>query len=66
MQARLPSGTAVAAGDAVVLPGIAGGLTAAVSHVERAESESFVTLYMQLPANIFTLRYVEVWKQNTP
>jgi len=66
MQARLPSGTAVAAGDAVVLPGIAGGMTATVSHVERAESESFVTLYMQLPANIFTLRYVEVWKQNTP
>jgi len=66
MQARVPSGTAVAAGDAVVLPGIAGGMTATVSHVERAESESFVTLYMQLPANIFTLRYVEVWKQNTP
>jgi len=60
------AGAAVAAGDAVVLPGIAGGMTATVSHVERAPSESFVTLYMRLPANIFTLRYVEVWKQNTP
>jgi len=64
MVAQAPSGTVVSAGDTAVLPGIAGGLVARVTAVEKTES-SFVTIYFQLPADLFMLRFVEVWK-NTP
>ncbi|MSR71040.1 hypothetical protein EXS62_03320 [Candidatus Kaiserbacteria bacterium] len=63
LTAKLPAGTSVSAGDPVLLPGIAGGLAGDVSYVERAGSESFVTLYIRLPADPFSLRYVEVWKE---
>jgi len=63
MSAQAPAGIMVAVGDSVVLPGIAGGFVAALSHIERTEAESFVTLYMRLPVNLFELRYVEVWKE---
>jgi len=62
MVAQAPSGTVVSAGDTALVPGIAGGLVARVTQVDKTES-SFVTIYFQLPANIFTLRFVEVWKQ---
>jgi len=62
MVAQVPSGTAVSAGDTALVPGIAGGLAARVTQVDKTEA-SFVTIYFQLPANIFTLRFVEVWKQ---
>ncbi len=63
MTARVPSGTVVSVGDIAEVPGIMGGLAAKVRAVERNESESFLTLYFTLPADIFGLRYVEVWKQ---
>lgn len=62
MVAQAPAGTRVAVGDTATVPGIAGGLLARVSAVERSEG-SFVTIYFQLPADIFMLRFVEVWKQ---
>ncbi len=63
LQARLPAGTAVSVGDAALLPGIAGGISAHVSRIERGDGESFVTLYFSLPVDMFSLRFVEVWKQ---
>ena len=63
LRAQVPAGTAVAVGDTAVLPGIAGGLSARVSHIEQGSGESFVTLYFSLPVNILTLRFIEVWKQ---
>ena len=63
LQARLPAGTAVSVGDAALLPGIAGGISARVSRIERGDGESFVTLYFSLPADMLGLRFVEVWKQ---
>lgn len=63
LRAQVPSGTAVAEGDAIVLPGVAGGVSSKVSRIEHGESESFTTVYLSLPANIWSLRYVEVWKQ---
>ncbi len=65
LRTQVPAGTIVAVGDGALLPGIAGGLVARVSHIERGEGESFITLYFSLPVNIFTLRFVEVWKQPT-
>ena len=63
LQARLPAGTAVSVGDAALLPGIAGGISARVSRIERGDGESFVTLYFSLPVDMLGLRFVEVWKQ---
>ena len=62
MVAQAPSGTAVSVGDTALLPGIAGGLVAHVRQVDKTES-SFITIYFQLSADIFSLRFVEVWKQ---
>lgn len=59
----MPAGTAVKAGDTVLVPGIAGGLVAKVAHVERVAGESQVTVYFTLPVNPFELRFVEVWKR---
>jgi cell shape-determining protein MreC len=62
MRAQVPAGTAVFSGDTVLIPGIMGGFAARVSHAEQPEG-SFVTIYLQLPADPFALRFVEVWKQ---
>ncbi len=63
LRAQVPDGVEVAVGDAALLPGIVGGITARVSHIDRGEGESFVTLYFTLPVDLFTIRFVEVWKQ---
>ncbi|MDO8678136.1 MAG: rod shape-determining protein MreC, partial [Acidobacteriota bacterium] len=52
LQARLPAGTPVAVGDAALLPGIVGGISARVSHIERGAGESFITLYFTLPIDL--------------
>lgn len=61
MVAMVPSGTAVSVGESAVLPGIAGGLAARVSAVDKSEG-AYSAVYFELPVNIFTLRFVEVWK----
>lgn len=60
--ARVPAGTLVRAGDYALLPGIMGGLTAKVTHVEGAEGESFSAVYLSLPVSPSSLRFVEVLK----
>jgi cell shape-determining protein MreC len=62
MRAQVPTGTTVAVGDEVLLPGIAGGITARVAHYDHDGSESYITLYFALPIDPQSLRYVEVWK----
>lgn len=62
MQARVPAGTLVAVGDGAVFPGIDGGLVAKVLAVSAVPGESFKTLYLQLPVNLFELRYVYIQK----
>lgn len=63
LRAQVPAGTMVSVGDAVVLPGVAGGLTAKVSAVQAPEGESFETLYLHLPFNLFDARWVYIQKQ---
>lgn len=60
MRAEVPVGTAISVGDAIVFPGIMGGLTAYVSGVDSPEGSSFTIVYTALPVNIFSLRFVEV------
>lgn len=57
---QLPSGSTVGTGDSVVFAGVAGQFVAQVVAVERRAGESFVTLYMHMPVNIFDLRFVEI------
>jgi len=64
MHAQVPAGTQVATGDTVEFPGLAGGIAAAVSAVDAKMGESFISIYMTLPANPSELKYVEVLKQN--
>ncbi len=60
LSAKVPAGTPVAVGDAIRLPGIAANVSEIVSSIDAPQSNSFKTLYLHLPANIFTLRYVEI------
>ncbi len=62
LRAQVPAATIATVGDQAVLPGIAGGLVAEVVGVGAGESDSFVALYFQEPANVFELRYVEIIK----
>ncbi len=62
LRGQVPSNSEVRAGDRVVLTGIAGGFTSYVTHIEHAEGDSFQTVYMQVPVNLFSLLYVEIWK----
>ncbi len=64
MHADVPAGTIVAVGDTVEFPGLAGGIAAAVSAVDAKMGESFIGIYMTLPANPQELRYVEILKGN--
>lgn len=57
---QLPAGSAVEPGDSVVFAGVAGQFVAQVVAVDQKPGESFVTLYMHMPVNIFELRFVEV------
>lgn len=62
LTAQVPTGTQVVLGDMVELPSIAAGITAVVAHVEETQSGSFKTLDLSLPANVFSLRFVSVWR----
>lgn len=60
MSGEVPSGTPVSAGEAVTLPGIVSAFAGSVSYINQESGASFITVYVQLPVNLFTLRYVEV------
>ncbi len=62
MQGSVPIGTKVAVGDPLVLMGIGEGLVGTVSALGAKEGQSFITVYLQLPANPQELRFVEIWK----
>jgi cell shape-determining protein MreC len=60
MSARIPSATPVSVGDYVVVPGIAMAFAGTVSHVDKPAGDSFETLYVNLPVDLFSLQFVEV------
>ena len=63
MTGEVPSGTEVAVGDSIVFSGISGGFIGEISLVEIKNGESFKTIYSHLPVNLFSLKFVEVWKK---
>ena len=60
LRGQVPANTEVRVGDTVSLPGILGGITAAVSAVELNSGESFKTLYLRVPLNPLHLRFVYI------
>jgi transcription antitermination factor NusG len=60
MSGEVPSGTNIKAGDTVVLPGTLHAFAGSVSYIKQESGASFITVYVQLPANVFTLRFVQV------
>lgn len=60
LRAEVPAGTTVAVGDTVSFPGLLGGIVSLVSATEAKPGESFIVVYMHLPANPADLRFVEV------
>lgn len=65
MEGQIPAGSVVAEGDTVEFPGIAGGFVGQVSHVDAKNGESFQTVYVRLPVDLFSLRFVEVRPAHT-
>ncbi len=63
--AEVPVGENVAAGDVVTFPGTTQHFSAQVVATEAKEGGSFITAYLSLPVNIFSLRYVEVLPNTT-
>jgi len=57
---ELPVGTEVRVGEPVLLPGILPEYMARVTSVLRYEGESFQTIYLQLPVNPTSLRFVHI------
>jgi cell shape-determining protein MreC len=62
MVATVPANTIAMVGDPVVFPGINGGFSGSISAVVTKEGDSFETLYLSLPADPLTLRFVEIRK----
>lgn len=59
---KVPQGTPVEEGQTILFSNIMPVFAATVSYVEAVPGESFQTIYMHIPTNPFTLRYVEVRK----
>lgn len=62
LSTQVPVGSDVAAGDSVLLPGVAGGYVAKVVGLDTKKGESFTTLYLRMPVNVQELRFVEIAK----
>jgi cell shape-determining protein MreC len=60
MSGEVPADVPVNVGDSIVLPGIFSSFVGSVSHVSEEAESSFITLYVQLPVDLFSLQYVEV------
>jgi len=60
LKGEVPAQTQVGVGDPVLFADIAGGYTGSVSHVDAPEGESFEVVYVALPVDLFSLRYVFV------
>lgn len=64
LMAEVPAGISVGVGDEVALSSITPKLIAKVVAIEEKNQASFKTIFMQLPVNIHTLRFVQVYHQD--
>jgi cell shape-determining protein MreC len=57
-RATLPKGAEVVVGDAVLIPALAPEYAGVVGAIERPDGSSLQTVFIQLPFNLFTLKWV--------
>jgi cell shape-determining protein MreC len=62
--AELPRDLDIREGDAAVLPGSDGFILAYVESKEDNFADSFQTLYLRVPVNIFELKYTQIIRSN--
>lgn len=60
MVARIPAASDVRVGDRVEFPGLSGGIVGSVAAVNGNTTDTFTTIYVRLPVNIFELQYVYI------
>jgi cell shape-determining protein MreC len=60
LAAHVPAATPAAVGDTVVLSGLDSGMMGTVSAVAGADTDTFKTIYLRLPVNLFDLREVYI------
>ena len=60
MSGEVPANTVVAVGDPVTLQGALSAFAGSVSYIQQVSGSSFMTLYVQLPVDLFSLQYVEI------
>ena len=57
---QIPAGSVVAEGDSVLIPGLESAFLGAIDHIDAPSGSSFETLYVAMPVNVFSVRYVEI------
>lgn len=60
MSAQVPAATPASVGDSVVVPGIATAFAGEVTHIQKTEGDSFETLFIHLPVDLFALQFIEI------
>jgi cell shape-determining protein MreC len=60
MQARVPAATAVVVGDRVEFPGLSGFMAGTITGIVGSDTDTFKTIYVRLPVDLFSLRYVYI------
>lgn len=60
MQARVPAATTVAVGDRVEFPGLGGPMAGTITGIVGSDTDTFKTIYLSLPVNVYALRYVYI------
>lgn len=60
MSGEVPANTTVTVGEPITLPGMLSAFAGSVSYIQQESDLSFITLYVQLPVDLFSLQYVEV------
>jgi cell shape-determining protein MreC len=59
-QVELPGGVEIKIGAKAYLPGEGGSVLGSIEHVEQKESETFQTVFIKSPVDIWTLRYLQI------
>jgi len=63
LMGQVPAGSGISAGDIITIPGIGNDYLGHVSHVDAPAGSSFETIYVSLPVDLFSLKYVEIQTQ---
>lgn len=59
-QAELPRGVEVKTGAKARFPGLEGSVLGIVEHVQKSENDTFQTVFIKSPVDIWTLRYIQI------